>query len=231
MTDAEGKPKKLALSEPSVAQTALSMATASGTAAISVAALHASPWAMAVAAAGPLAKAGIEVFYYEHQKHKSDYLAQATADVLGTDPAGLGQAMLEAGEAAVPLTIAVFEAALRSRTNQTIDGLARVWAHGLGDDAKPDEDIYMVRTLDRLEAPDLQVLNVLPLAYLGQEGILKADVDSQLPHLRLIMPVSLGNLVTLGLVSTDAGTYGGIFRYVLTNWGDRAIRYLAAKDV
>jgi len=87
-----------------------------------------------------------------------DRLAVQAANSLGTDPEGLGHAIIAAGESAIPFTIDVIEAATRTANRHKIDALERFWAHSIKDDARPDEDIMMLRNLTEVEAPHVRDL-------------------------------------------------------------------------
>jgi hypothetical protein len=153
--------KKKAVTKPSLKDSALTgSAGAAGTGLGLAFASAGTPRAMLIAALPAGLKYTFQVAQYALAERNGNRVVAEAAAVLGTDEAGLTERVAVAGVGAMPLAFEVFEAVSRTTGDQKIDALARVWAHGLGHDAKPDEDLAMVRTLSAMEPGHVQLLQV-----------------------------------------------------------------------
>ncbi len=117
---------------------------------------------------------------------------------------------------------------LARRDRQKVDVLARIWAHGLDDDAKPDEDIMLLRAVADLETPHVRLLAWLAL---DAEVHSVDQMNQALPHLTTVMHGVAGALervgfTSRGMVSEQQGFFRTELGFQATDWGRFAMRYL-----
>lgn len=208
---------------PSFQEAAATAVTSSAGASVAVAAVGASPLMILIAglpAGLKYAYQGIQAVVSERNAAR---LMVSGAEALGTNEEGLIQAVRDAGINALPLTLEVFDAAARTMNEKKIDALARVWAHGLRDDANLVQDAMMVRCLAQLEAPHIQVLKSFDDVKIYSE----ISVHQALDHLKPMVSAILNTLVQVGMLNDQAQQQAFEGRYYqIDEWGRLALKYL-----
>jgi hypothetical protein len=208
---------------PSLPEAATTAVTSAAGASVAVAAVGASPLMILIAglpAGLKYAYQGIQAVVSERNQAR---LIASGAEALGTSEEGLTQAVRDAGINALPLTLEVFDAVARTLNEQKIDALARVWAHGLRDDANLVQDVMMVRCLAQLEAPHIQVLKRFDDVKVYSE----ISVHQGLDHLKPMVSAILNTLVQVGMLNDQAQQQAFEGRYYqIDEWGLLALKYL-----
>lgn len=221
--DAEKKDERR---KPAVFDAGLSAGSSAAGAGLGAAlAVSGSPLAAVVALAPAAIKFAVEqTMYIVSQKGKSRLVETAMAEN-GLTEQGLADVIRDGGPEVLPLTLEAFEASGRTLDERKIDALARVWAEGLSDKSKVDDNLLMVRSLAMLEAPHLQVLAILPLETEG-EGLSPNKIGEELPRIGIPLLAVLGQLELAGFVAQGMGFWNGSHSYALSPWGVRAKEYL-----
>lgn len=133
------------------------------------------------------------------------------------------------------LTARVLRAAARTPLEAKLHALAQVLASGIDPDGRVDEALVLVAALDDLEAPHVQVLQLLtqdsPDEVPERRGfgwLIEQTVDA-LPGYALVMPAILSTLSRHGL-GRELGTYGGENRLAITDLGRRCLDLLSLQS-
>ena len=206
---------------PSATDLAVSMGT--GVTGAEVAAFlpdHYKPFAAIIA---PFLTGGLNLLRFRHAERVVDTASSS----LGTDAEGILRAIGDDPELLV-LSQEVFEAASRTANQEKVDVLGRIWAHALGDDAKPDEDTMMLRAVADLETPHVQLLVWLA----ADDKVHSVDeMTAALPHLATVIRGVAGTLERVGftnrgMVEEMVGYYFTALGFQITDWGRLAMDYL-----
>lgn len=159
---------------------------------------------------------------------------QVACEELKTDAEGLLRAI---GDDAALLLLSqeVLEAACRTSDEYKVELLARIWAHGLDDDATPESDREMVAALAELEKPHAQILDLLakeegtgPVSEVsGKEKLMVIEaIGEHLVHLSSdILPAYIAKLDRLGMLQTPT-SWNGNALFGLSSWGRLMVGYL-----
>lgn len=210
--------------KPSVFDAGISAtASAAGTGLATVLAVSGSPLAAAIAMAPAGIKLAVEQTMYVVGERSKNRLISTAVDEGKTTIEGLAESIRDAGPEALPLTLEVFESAARTLNDQKIDALARVWLHGLSEDADLAKDLMMVRCLAQLEAPHIQVLKSFDDVKIYSE----ISVHQALDRLKPMVSAILNTLVQVGMLNDQAQQQAFEGRYYqIDEWGRLALKYL-----
>lgn len=206
---------------PSSTEVAINMG--SGVTGAEVAALlpdHYRPFAAIIA---PFLTGGLNLLRAWHAERVVD----TASSTLGTNAEGVLRAIGDDPELLV-LSQEVFEAASRTANQEKVDVLARIWAHALGDDAKPDEDTMMLRAVADLETPHVRLL-----VWLAADDKVHSveEMTEAVRHLATVIRGVAGTLervgfTSRGMVTEKEGYYLTALGFQITDWGRLAITYL-----